>query len=203
MMPYPLVQRPSKYVWFIQEEGHCCEGWFPGVAEIENVTVCAMGKRQLCQKVGKSASETFQMIKQAYGEEALGRSAVFKGHKRFAQGRDSLEDGEHTHRPRTVRTELKIIEVAMLVRANHFQMVDELATAAAAGISHSTYHNILSDDLNMSHVTQHSVSCVLMQDHHDDHISTCSDLIDSANRDGAFLSQIITRGETWCFLYHL
>jgi hypothetical protein len=36
------------------------------------------------------------MIKQAYGEEALGRSAVFKWHKRFAQERDSLEDDEHT-----------------------------------------------------------------------------------------------------------
>jgi hypothetical protein len=40
-------------------------------------------------KLGKSANETFQMIKQAYGKEALGRSAVFKWHKRFAQGRDS------------------------------------------------------------------------------------------------------------------
>jgi hypothetical protein len=28
-----------------------------------------------CQKLGKSASETFQMIKQAHGKEALGRSA--------------------------------------------------------------------------------------------------------------------------------
>jgi hypothetical protein len=30
------------------------------------------------QNLGKSASETFQMIKQAYGEEALGLSVVFK-----------------------------------------------------------------------------------------------------------------------------
>jgi hypothetical protein len=35
------------------------------------------------------------MIKQVYSE-ALGRSAVFKWHKRFAQGRNSLEDDEHT-----------------------------------------------------------------------------------------------------------
>jgi hypothetical protein len=30
------------------------------------------------------------MIKQAYGEEALGLSVVFKWHKRFTQGRDSF-----------------------------------------------------------------------------------------------------------------
>jgi hypothetical protein len=34
----------------------------------------------------------FRMNKQAYGEEALGRRAVFKWHRRFAQGREGLED---------------------------------------------------------------------------------------------------------------
>jgi hypothetical protein len=47
---------------------------------------------QLCQELGKSTSKIFHMIKQVYSKEALGRSAVFKGHKRFAQGRDSMED---------------------------------------------------------------------------------------------------------------
>jgi hypothetical protein len=47
---------------------------------------------KFCQKLGKSASEMFQMKKQAYGEESLGCSAVFKWHRRFALGRDSLED---------------------------------------------------------------------------------------------------------------
>jgi hypothetical protein len=61
-----------------------------------------------CQKLGKSATEMFQMIKEAYSEEALCRSAVFKWHKCFAQGRDSLEDDEHTGRPRTIISELKI-----------------------------------------------------------------------------------------------
>jgi hypothetical protein len=82
------------------------------------------------QKLGKSASKTFQMIKQAHGE-ALGRSAVFKWHKRFAQWRDSEENDEHTGRPRTARTELKIQEVATLVHANRSQMADEIAAAAA------------------------------------------------------------------------
>jgi hypothetical protein len=82
----------------------------------------------------------------------LGKS-VFKWHKRFAQERDSSEGVEHTGRPRTVRTELKIQEVATLVYASHFQTLDEIA----AGISHGTCHKILSGDLNMPHVTQHSV----------------------------------------------
>jgi hypothetical protein len=122
-------------------------------AQCENV--------KYCQKLGKSASEMFQMFKQAYGEEALGRSAVFKGHKCFAQRRDSLEDEEHTGQPRTVRTEHKIQEVATLVRANRSEQVYEIAAAAAEGIRHGTRNKILSDDLNMSHVTQRSVPRVL------------------------------------------
>jgi hypothetical protein len=46
---------------------------------------------KFCQKLGKSASETFQMIKQVYGEETFCHSAVFKWHKRFAQGETDLK----------------------------------------------------------------------------------------------------------------
>jgi hypothetical protein len=53
-------------------------------AEIENVAVWAIGNVEFCQKLDKFASETFQMIKQAYSKEALGHSAVFKWHKHFA-----------------------------------------------------------------------------------------------------------------------
>jgi hypothetical protein len=140
------------------------------------------------------------MIKQEYGKEALGRSAVFKWHKRLAQGRDSLEDDEHTSWPRIVRTELKIQEVATLACTNSFQIVDEIA-AAAAGISHGTCHKILSDDLNKAHVTQHSVPPTLTQDQRDDRKSICGHLIDSADKDGTFLNRIITGDETWCYLY--
>jgi hypothetical protein len=63
---------------------------------------------EFCQKLGKSASRTFQMIKQEYCEEALVRNAVFKWYEHFAQGRHSLENEECTGRPRAVRTELKL-----------------------------------------------------------------------------------------------
>jgi hypothetical protein len=76
----------------------------------------------------------FQMMKQVYGEEALGCSPVLKNHKHFAQGRDSMEDEMHTSLPRKVRTKLNIQEGAMLALANCCQMVDEVA--GAAGISY-------------------------------------------------------------------
>jgi hypothetical protein len=82
----------------------------------------------------------FQAIRQAHGAEALGRSVVFKRHKRFAQERDSSEDDEHAGLPRTVTTQLKIQEAATSMRANRSQTVDEVA--AATGISHGTRHRM-------------------------------------------------------------
>jgi hypothetical protein len=59
---------------------------------------------KFCQKLGTSNSEMFQMIKQAYSKEALGHSAAFKWHERFAQGTDNVEVDEHAGWPRMVRT---------------------------------------------------------------------------------------------------
>jgi hypothetical protein len=91
-----------------------------------------------------------------------------------------LEDDEHTVQPRMVRTGLKIQEFATLVHANCSQMVDKIT--AVAGISHGTCHRILSDDLNMSRVTQHSVPRILTQDQRDDRMNICGDLIDGSQR---------------------
>ena len=64
-----------------------------------------------CQKLGKTATETIQMMQQVYGDDALSRSVVFRWHRLFSQGKDSLEDDLRTDRPQTVRTERKIEEL--------------------------------------------------------------------------------------------
>ena len=59
-------------------------------------------------KLGKTAAETFQMMEEVYGDDALNRSVVFTWHRRFSQGRDYLENDVPTGRPQTVRTERNI-----------------------------------------------------------------------------------------------
>lgn len=88
------------------------------------------------QKWGKSTSKMFQVIKQVYGEEALGHNAVLKWHKCFACERDSMECDKHTGWPRTARTELRSQDIATLVCLNCCKMVDEVV---AKGIGHGTF----------------------------------------------------------------
>ena len=72
---------------------------------------------------------------------------------------------------------------------------------AAVGIGLDTCHKILSDDLIMSHFTQHSVPRILTQDQHDVYMTIWGHLINSADDDGKFLNRIIAGDEIWCFLY--
>ncbi|GFT34462.1 protein GVQW3 [Trichonephila clavipes] len=52
-----------------------------------------------CTKLGKSASETYQLIKQVYGDCCLSISNVFVWHNRFLDGRDAVEDYQRSGRP--------------------------------------------------------------------------------------------------------
>jgi hypothetical protein len=55
-------------------------------------------------KLGKSATETIEMFREAFGEHALSRTAVYGCHSRFNAGRVSAEDDEDSGRPSTRRT---------------------------------------------------------------------------------------------------
>jgi hypothetical protein len=49
---------------------------------------------KFCVKLGKLVTETWNMLRQAYGDEAMSRTQCFEWHRRFKVGRTSLEDDE-------------------------------------------------------------------------------------------------------------
>ena len=51
---------------------------------------------KLCFKLGKSASETFELITEAYGDDALSGTRVFEWHKMFKEGRELVEAPRQT-----------------------------------------------------------------------------------------------------------
>ena len=55
-------------------------------------------------KMKKSATETFQLLTEAYGEDCMSRARVSEWHKRFSEGRESLKD-DRPGRPRTAVTD--------------------------------------------------------------------------------------------------
>jgi hypothetical protein len=49
-------------------------------------------------KLKKSATETSQLLTEAYGEDCMSRARVFEWHKRFSEGRESVKDDDRPGR---------------------------------------------------------------------------------------------------------
>ncbi|KAG5338744.1 SETMR methyltransferase, partial [Acromyrmex charruanus] len=106
-------------------------------------------------KLGKSASETFRSMQQVYGSQCLGRTAVFEWHKRFLEGRETLEEDKKSGRPILVRTPEMIEKVRDFVandRNASLKMMEE-----ALNISRETISRIEKSFNSMSVVLCHQI----------------------------------------------
>jgi hypothetical protein len=54
------------------------------------------GKIKFCVKLGKSATETLEMLREAFGEHSLRHTVVSEWHSCFKAGRVSVEDDERS-----------------------------------------------------------------------------------------------------------
>jgi len=70
-------------------------------------TMCESTEQRICIKfcfkIGKPATEPYQLLQQAYGEDAMGRTQVFDRFRRFKEGRTSVEGDPRSRRPSTSR----------------------------------------------------------------------------------------------------
>ncbi|EGI59937.1 FLJ37770-like protein [Acromyrmex echinatior] len=112
-------------------------------------------------KLGKSASETFRSMQQVYGNQCLGRTAVFEWHKHFLEGRETLEDDKKSGRPILVRTPEMIEKVRDFVandRNASLKMMEE-----ALNIK-ETIRTILHEDLGRTKVCAKFIPHTLRSD---------------------------------------
>jgi hypothetical protein len=69
-----------------------------------------VGKEQricikFCIEVGKTAAETHNMLREAYGDDALNQTTTYEWFKSFKNGRTSTDDDERSDRSSTSRSE--------------------------------------------------------------------------------------------------
>jgi hypothetical protein len=87
---------------------------------------------KFCVKLGKSATETIEMLRKAYGEHSLHRTDVFECHSRFKAGR--VEDDERSGRPSSSKTTKNVEKIRELIHENRRRTMHELADTV--GISY-------------------------------------------------------------------
>ncbi|XP_023311229.1 putative uncharacterized protein FLJ37770 [Anoplophora glabripennis] len=66
---------------------------------------------KFCVKLGKTAAETIPMIQAAYKEDALSDRQVFRWHKAFLEGRETVDDEVRAGRPSTSTTDDNVTRV--------------------------------------------------------------------------------------------
>ena len=71
---------------------------------------------KFCVKLGKSATETLEMLRQAYDKEVMSRTRCFEWHSRFMSGRTSRNDDERLRRPSTSTTPENVEDIGRIVR---------------------------------------------------------------------------------------
>jgi len=98
-------------------------------------TMCESTEQRICIKscfkIGKTATETYQLLQQAYVEDAMGRTQVFEWFRRFKEGRTSVESDSRSGRSSTSRNEEMIAKVRTIVRNNRRLTVREIADGCA------------------------------------------------------------------------
>lgn len=154
---------------------------------------------KFCFKIGKNATETFELIKLAFGDVSLSRCVIFDWFKRFKEGRISIEDDHRPGRPSASKTNDTITLVRNKIRYDRRLTVREVANEV--GISIGTCHSILSDELGMKRVSAKLVPKLLTVEQMEHRIEVCLELKNRVSNDPSFITSIITGDETWVYGY--
>ena len=84
---------------------------------------------KFCVKLGETGIETFDKLKQAYGEHVLSSSQIFKWVKAFSEGRESIKGEARSRRPLTSKTDNNVEILGALVRSDRRLTVRMIAVS--------------------------------------------------------------------------
>ena len=148
---------------------------------------------------GKNAQETFDIMKQTYGNQCLGRSTIFRWHSSFKKGRESAKLIPHGGRPKTAATEVNINTVWAMVQEDRSITVERIADIM--NISVGSAHHILKDELKLNRVCARWVPHFLTTEQMKKRVEKCSEWKKMLRNDPNFLDRVITADETWAYYW--
>ena len=149
---------------------------------------------KFCANLGKSATETLEMIQQGFGDQSLSSTQVLEWHARFKTGRTSVDDDEHTGC--TTETLARIQE---LIRQDRHRTIRDIPEKVEVG--YGTCQWVLTEELGMHRVAAKFVPRILTAGQKQQRVKVCTELRQLASDDETFLSRVITDDESWVYGY--
>ena len=152
---------------------------------------------KFCASLGKSATETLQMIQQGFGDQNLSRTQVLQWHVRFKTGRISVYDDEHTGRPTSCTTPETVARIQELVRQDRHRTIRDITEEVEVG--YGTCQEVLTEELSMHRVAAKFVPRILIADQKQQRVSVCNERRQLASDNETFFlgsSQVMRAGFT-------
>ncbi|XP_069330150.1 histone-lysine N-methyltransferase SETMAR-like [Eulemur rufifrons] len=156
---------------------------------------------KFCVKLEHSSAETIRMIQKAFGDNAMSAAQIKVWHKRFKDGRESVESDPRSGRPATSRTAENVERVRAAINKDQRLTVRELE--ADLGIPKTTVSEILTQDLGMKRVVAKCVPQLLLPEQKEHSAAFSNDLLQTASNEPDLLKKVVTRDGSWVYGYDL
>jgi len=134
------------------------------------------------------------MIQQAFGDQTLSHAQVFQLHAWFKTGHISVDNDEHTGRPRSCTTLETVARIQELLRQDRRRTIHDFAEEVE--ICYGTCQRVLTEELGMQRVAAKFVPRILTADQKQQHVNVCTELRQLASDFETFLSWVITGDES-------
>jgi transposase len=135
---------------------------------------------KFCQKLGHSCSETYDMIQEAFGNEAMGLTQVKEWFRRFKEGQISAKSDERSGRLSMSRNQVMIDKLHSAVLDNQRITIRELSDEL--GLSFGLVLSILTEDLGMKRVSVKFVPKLLTVEQKETYLAVARDLVQCADQ---------------------
>ena len=154
---------------------------------------------KFCFLLGKTPTESLEMLQEAFKEQALSCARVFEWFSCFKKEDLSIEDQPRSGRPSSSWNDENIAKIREKLNEDCRHTIDELSEIT--GVSWSSVQRILTQDLGMRRAAAKFVPHLLTEDQRNSQLTVCQDLKRELENDPNFLSRVITGDESWCYGY--
>ena len=154
---------------------------------------------KLCFKLGKNATETYEMLHTAFGPSFLNRASVFEWHKRFQEGKESVRDDERCGGSKEVNKPELIGQIKNFMDKDRRMSIETIS--AQFDVSVGTVHTIILEELKMRKICAKFVPRVLREDQKERRCHDSREMVELINSDPAVLDALVTCDESWIYCY--
>ncbi|UYV70689.1 hypothetical protein LAZ67_8000276 [Cordylochernes scorpioides] len=151
-----------------------------------------------CYKIGKSASETLDLLKLAFGNENVNKPTTFRWFSLLKNGMELVKDEKRAGRPILHRNPEKVSQISNLIKEN--PRIELRDIEEETGISKSLVGSIIKEDLQLKKTPSKFVAKMLTIQQKENRIEVAKKKkLEMVEENPNWKEKVITGDETWVY----